>query len=496
MNLLTTIRKRRKPSEESKHSHSRVYLFGALYATLLVAVVVTFGIIQYIHFYNSMERRLESHLEGQARSLARRYSPAEYRYLIDTLNSGGEESFKYTLKRLQSEAQALNVRRIVVFDEEYRVVLDTLNKLNRDQVDARLRVDQAEIERALASDEGLAVATDFYELSGEAEGSTRLAKAAYAVAVDLEGEVGSRTRDSQGQRYIIGVEMPAVYAFELNQLKLVILLVVSATSLFVLLTTIFATRSFVRLQLRFEVERRRAEHSDFSAGIAHELKNPLAAMLTGIQMIERRVPPSERKAFNRLERQIRSMDRIVKAFLAFARGAQREPERTTVRAIVSEVQKQLTPAQLRCLRVENTTDKLDLVIDQTALVQALSNLVKNGAQAALTTTDGSSVSSSPTDDPEESHGDSRVFAPGDPKVDLSVEQKGRSLVFTVTDNGKGIPDEVKARLFQPFVSGSHEGTGLGLAITKRLLDDIGGAVSLVASNRHGTVFQVEVPLNT
>jgi|GEM_PF-5098830 len=483
--------KAQKPHEsgEQRRSHKRVYVFGAIYASVLIAVVVAFGIIQYRHFYSSMEERLDYQLEGYARTLAQTLPPESYEATVNELALDSTGSFQFVYNTLSDLKGSLGVRRIVVFDDEYKVVVDTSDKLNRAVVDATLRIGKEEIARTIASKQGLAVST-FYELE-DTNDTTRLAKTAYA-RVSPPGEEEAESDDDK--IYIVGVELPDKYARDMQTVRLVVALVVTATTIFVILTTLFASRSFVRLQLRFEESRRKAEHSDFSAGIAHELKNPLAAMLTGIQMIERRVPPGDRKAFNRLERQIRSMDRIVKAFLAFARGAQRDPERTTVKAVVSEIQKQLTPAQMRCLRVENTTDKLELVVDQTALVQAVSNLVKNGAQAAIASADGTMQSVQSEEVEESSSGDSRIFRPGEPRVDLHLEQRGRSLVFTVTDNGKGIPDHVKAKLFQPFVSGSHEGTGLGLAIAKRLLDDIGGSIAMVASTKHGTIFQVEIPV--
>ena len=67
------------------------------------------------------------------------------------------------------------------------------------------------------------------------------------------------------------------------------------------------------------------------------------------------------------------------------------------------------------------------------------------------------------------------------------------VVLEVSDSGPGIPDAIRARLFEPFVTGKPEGTGLGLALCQRLAERMGGTLTL-AESRIGTVFRLWLPL--
>ncbi|MCA8939145.1 MAG: HAMP domain-containing histidine kinase, partial [Planctomycetes bacterium] len=206
--------------------------------------------------------------------------------------------------------------------------------------------------------------------------------------------------------------------------------------------------------------------------IAHEIKNPLAAMLTGVQLLSRSLDDKQRKIGDRLEREIHVLDRIVKDFLAFARGAAGKPEEITMGAVIARVRQQLTEPQENALKLDGDP-KIELFIDSVALVQALANLIKNAAQAAI----------------EAEHEDGRK-----PSVTLKHRVRGEDLILDIIDNGLGVTESVKGRLFSPFVSGRSEGTGLGLAIVRRFVEDMRGEVELLTSATSGTHFVLRVPL--
>ena len=91
------------------------------------------------------------------------------------------------------------------------------------------------------------------------------------------------------------------------------------------------------------------------------------------------------------------------------------------------------------------------------------------------------------------HAQNNSGSPQEAAVALSVQTQGKQVRFTVKDNGAGISGQVRARLFEPFISDKTQGTGLGLAITRRLIEDIGGSVALVSTGETGTEFSAVVP---
>jgi signal transduction histidine kinase len=79
------------------------------------------------------------------------------------------------------------------------------------------------------------------------------------------------------------------------------------------------------------------------------------------------------------------------------------------------------------------------------------------------------------------------------RIAIELRADGNGLAITVSDDGPGIPPEIRERLFQPFVTGRDAGTGLGLAIVKRFVDDHGGDIQVETSPDQGTTFRVRLP---
>jgi signal transduction histidine kinase len=81
-------------------------------------------------------------------------------------------------------------------------------------------------------------------------------------------------------------------------------------------------------------------------------------------------------------------------------------------------------------------------------------------------------------------------------IDVALRRNGHSLEIRIRDNGPGIADPVRDKLFEPFVSyGKENGTGMGLTVVQKILQDHGGEVVVEQSSPEGTTFRVSVPLN-
>lgn len=207
------------------------------------------------------------------------------------------------------------------------------------------------------------------------------------------------------------------------------------------------------------------------AGLAHELRNPLNAIINLADM--GRAGEAEPGDSVHIYQQARRCDRLINDLLRAARGGEHTTIADVAAAEVFTRVTDLVGAQFRNQGVELVTErgpeKLTLRADPEHLIQVFINLLTNAIHALTGT-------------PE-------------PRVEWSVTVSGGKAVFTVADNGPGIPEEATERIFDPFYTtrAPSGGSGLGLAIVARLMEAQGGSV--VAGNRPngGAVFTVTVP---
>lgn len=224
-----------------------------------------------------------------------------------------------------------------------------------------------------------------------------------------------------------------------------------------------------RVLLRAEEELRRAERlrslGELAAGLAHEIRNPLGGIRGAGEILARETTDAESKAEFRevLRSEIARLDRTVEAFLEYARPKEEAAETLDLRQEVEHVFLLLL-GRAKDTGVELCNEippGLELDADPDLLRQVLLNLALNGLQAM------------------EGGGTLRA-------VPLPEEAKG----LRIEDTGGGIPEGIRERLFEPFVTQRPGGTGLGLATTARLLDTMGGHVRVHASGPGGTSMEI------
>jgi signal transduction histidine kinase len=207
-----------------------------------------------------------------------------------------------------------------------------------------------------------------------------------------------------------------------------------------------------------------AEQAQFSAGMAHQIKNPLAALRGYVELLARSLEqPMQKQLADKLVAEIGALDRVVRDFLQFSRGAHGSIERLSIRQVLHPV---LESARVRggegVFVHEPDSQELEIEVDATALREALSNVAVNAAEAMRE--DGG-------------------------ELFTTVRLVGRIVHVEFRDTGPGIPGDVQSRLFEPFVTGKADGTGLGLPIARRLLRDLDGDLELVATGPGGTTFR-------
>ncbi len=232
-------------------------------------------------------------------------------------------------------------------------------------------------------------------------------------------------------------------------------------------------------ELHLRAERLEAV-AELSASLAHEIKNPLASIRSSVEQLSRssRTNPDEQFLAGLIVRESDRLSRLLSEFLDFSRVRVTEYRTIDLRAIAG--------AAIRLVRTHPDCPS-DIVIelagepapmegDEDLLHRVVSNLVLNAVQAAGSSARILVQTSRPR---------MEDLPPG-----ITVENP---VALRVHDNGPGIPEAVRERLFEPFVTGRVGGTGLGLAIVQRAVAAHRGMVLVDSAPSHGTTFTVYFP---
>jgi two-component system sensor histidine kinase PilS (NtrC family) len=244
-----------------------------------------------------------------------------------------------------------------------------------------------------------------------------------------------------------------------------------------------------------EAELRRSERmaavGQLSASLAHEIRNPLAAISGSIQMLQSRLGGAQggepRKLMDIALREIDRLDRLIADFLHYARPGSLRLVPVDVRAAVEEVLEVFEGSRAPEITVSTALQpELRVVADPDQLRQVLWNLVLNAAQAM---SEGGRLelrSRAVRDEaPQERSGEDRNVS-GD-------GQKAAWVEISVSDQGVGIAQDDLDRIFDPFYTTKRGGSGLGLATVHRVVGNHGGVVRLESRMGKGTTVRIRLP---
>jgi PAS domain S-box-containing protein len=232
-------------------------------------------------------------------------------------------------------------------------------------------------------------------------------------------------------------------------------------------------------ELHLRAERLEAV-AELSAGLAHEIKNPLASIRSSVEQLSRsnRTNPDERFLASLIVRESDRLSRLLSEFLDFSRVRVTEYRAVDLRAVAGAAVR-LVRQHPDCpadVKIEFVGGPTPMEGDEDLLHRVVSNLVLNAVQAS-----GPGVHV-------------RVFTgrprPEEVPAGFTMENP---VALRVSDNGPGIPEAVRERLFEPFVTGRQGGTGLGLAIVQRAVAAHRGMVLVDSTPGHGTTFTVFFP---
>jgi signal transduction histidine kinase len=194
--------------------------------------------------------------------------------------------------------------------------------------------------------------------------------------------------------------------------------------------------------------------------IIHDLRNPIQVIRSCSDVLERRIrEPLVGEMTRMINKSVANMMDMIQELLDFARGQSNVAlKKVSIQALFEELD----------LRVVGLIPgKIPLIKEVDCTADVMVDLVKNAVDAM----------------------------PNGGVLWVGARQEGSRVIFKVSDTGCGIPEELQARIFEPFVThGKAKGTGLGLAIVKSVVDSHGGTISLQSSAGVGTTFEITLPL--
>ena len=205
--------------------------------------------------------------------------------------------------------------------------------------------------------------------------------------------------------------------------------------------------------------------------VAHEIKNPLTPMRLSVQSFERNFDKNDPEIDEKVKEysqtlinQIDTMSSIASAFSNFAKMPAQQSEVLNVPKIVK-----LALDIFNEKYIQFTSEKEEILakFDRTQLIRVVTNLVKNATQA--------------------------LQYIEDPKIVVSVQEEDHSVCVSVSDNGSGISEENKDKVFEPKFTTKSSGMGLGLAMVKNIVETYGGSINFVSVENKGTIFNVRFP---
>jgi two-component system sensor histidine kinase PilS (NtrC family) len=224
-----------------------------------------------------------------------------------------------------------------------------------------------------------------------------------------------------------------------------------------------------RMQLEVERAERLASIGRLAAGIAHEIRNPLASISGSMEMLKTTpgADADSRQLMDIAVREVDRLNRLITDLLDYARPHSEERRRLDLGEQVAEIVRAFEQERREKIRVKAALPNNIVVEAATGqLRQVLWNLIRNAADA--------------------------MPQGGEIAIELSTDAKRAAL--TIRDQGAGIPRDRLERIFEPFYSTKTGGTGLGLATVARIVADHGGAIDVASEPEQGATFTVRLPL--
>jgi two-component system sensor histidine kinase HydH len=271
------------------------------------------------------------------------------------------------------------------------------------------------------------------------------------------------TQGSQPRQRAVLIEFEPAEANALERTVRQSLIVALAAVLALVAATVVLWRLSRRaeaLQADAERDRRLITLGEMSAVLAHEIRNPLAALKGHAQLLLERLGPDGGDKVERVVAEAKRLERLTEDLLRFVRAPQVEKASTDPVALLADAAEAVDPDRIA---LDTVRAPARWSLDGARLRQVLVNLLRNAMEASP---DG---------------------------AEASVGREDGRLVFRVRDHGPGLPAGEAERIFEPFYTTRAQGTGLGLAVARRIVEQHGGTLTAATHPDGGAEFRVAIP---
>jgi signal transduction histidine kinase len=240
---------------------------------------------------------------------------------------------------------------------------------------------------------------------------------------------------------------------------------------------------------------RLAALGQMAAGLAHEIRNPLAAIELTASLIKRKMNeyPAHTAQLESIQSEVRKLNKIVTDCLEYVRPVKVSQEKVNLKSLLEDsLGNALSTADRE--RIEIVKDYQDtpaVPIDYTQMKQVFVNIMVNAIQA-LGDHGRVRIACGPSIFVERA-GPSTRGKVSDENLSRQVDLVPYAWV-RIEDNGEGIPDDVLSKIFYPFFTTKEKGSGIGLAIAQKIVDSHHGSIDVESEVGRGTVFTIKLPL--
>ena len=287
---------------------------------------------------------------------------------------------------------------------------------------------------------------------------------AYMPLIDINGFVSA----------VIIIEAKAEYFDVLDNLKMRILLLTGVNLIAILLIAFFLSR-MVKRSILYQTELKERHHlaqiGTMAATVAHELRNPLAIIEASNDIIKKKYAQKDDEMFSYISEEVRRLDILIDDFLKLTKIPALNIEKINLKNLFDKISLSLNEEELKLFTIKSIKT-VEIYSDKNILEQVILNILKNAFQAFENT----------------NHSDKKVL------INVNVI-KNNKVNITISDNGCGIARENLENIFTPFFTTKEKGTGLGLSVSKRLIELLGGTISIKSENRKGTEVSILLPID-
>jgi signal transduction histidine kinase len=231
------------------------------------------------------------------------------------------------------------------------------------------------------------------------------------------------------------------------------------------------TESVQRIGDEIEMSRRLSASGRLTRGVAHEVKNPINAIVLHLQLLRNKLveqEPDTRRHMDIIDSEIRRLDRVVQTLVDFTRPRDLHLEEVDLRRLLEDVAQLAAPdAEQHGVTIQRQMpeQRLPIKVDLDLMKQAILNVVINGVQAM----------------------------PHGGLLTISARRENNAIIAEVRDQGGGIPQDMRDKIFELYFTTKKDGSGIGLAQTYQILQWHYGSVGFESAEGAGTTFRFHIP---